>query len=221
MSKQRSTKIPEQLDTYPEELFGVLQYAHEVLIGEHPTEPQLLEVAVTGSIANSAASRVRFRLNQLRKSLDFWAPNSELAVNSQNLMFTLAGNSAEGSEGVQVIAKHRKKSAKAMKFEQIPGLIDTISKVEVPKPEISIEEVERKMKAFEDREEDSTTVRGAGLSNYDADARLAGLADNLHSSASKASALTSELSVGDYVDKVLLMGDSANNSSNKEKDSKP
>ena len=80
-------KLPDQLSTFPAELFGVLKWSHEKLT-ENGVE--IKEVTVGSNLPKPQATRLRFRLNQLRKSLEFWAPNDELSEQAKNLMFAEA-----------------------------------------------------------------------------------------------------------------------------------
>ena len=137
MTKQ--TKLPDKLSTYPKEYFALIPWARDQL-----TVSKAIYLPPSGAFSKSEAHRLRFRLNSLRKSLEFWAPNSDLTLMSQDLVFLLA-ESLEGIHAGQWYIKIEGKSfEKLIEWHKIPGFEDIVTELEIPKPELNEAEIDRR-----------------------------------------------------------------------------
>ena len=132
-------KLPDKLSTYPKEYFAIIPWARDQL-----TVSKAVYLPPSGAFSKSEAHRLRFRLNSLRKSLEFWAPNSDLTLMSQELVFLLAECFEGAHTGQWYIKIEGKSFEKLVEWHKIPGFEDIVTELEIPKPELDEIEIDRR-----------------------------------------------------------------------------
>ena len=126
------TRLPDKLTTFPKELFGMLEWAHLQLTEGKDSESNL--VLLTEPLPSSSAMRFRFRLNKLRKSLDFWAPNSKDNTRAKNLVFVFQDDKG-AQEGFKIVAAHLRHIEKTVDWNKLPGFTEIMEAIEIPEEE--------------------------------------------------------------------------------------
>lgn len=135
----KTRKIPPQLKTYPKELYAVLSWAHKELTDN---VVQIKNITIGKDLTKAQANRLRFRLNQLGRSLEFWAPNAEISQQSENLMFFMRLTDRTKDDELWNVNASLRSSESLLDCNTLPGFDKILKELEIPKAEILPEVVE-------------------------------------------------------------------------------
>ena len=133
------TRLPNALGTFQREYFALVSYAHDKLFAEGETAVQVafkMKPELTRTVA---------QLNSLRKSLEYWAPNSEVTAQINQIKFDKAEGFVpstpydEEKQGdvtyiLVITRKHTELDADELKA-QLPKFALAVKNVKIPTPE--------------------------------------------------------------------------------------
>lgn len=132
-------KLPPKLSNYSKEYFALLSWAHNELTEKDKadgTYRDMVSIRATNGTSNNA-SRLLFEINQLRKSLRFWAPSSELTEQSEALLFK--------AEGEYLAIRLRFKRVNLINVDDLPDFENFMETVKVPATEKTDEEAKKEL----------------------------------------------------------------------------